>query len=367
MKKSFFLIIAPSLMFFTLSFIIKNESHSSSKVDKRKNQMNEKIEAIMLNSENFCFTRFTISIPSKSEISFGRMTVNSKIKRVPNEIENFYEIINGEIRNNQDNLRVFSKDREFDKISGKPFSSSDANFTHLIGIAGIYNYSIHTFVKLGRDIYILETPGIDEDFVKNVLESDTQVAKSLVPRETYEIPKIPGICIDHAFATIEPSFENIEFGIRLKDFPDVHFSIQTIKNGDGVMPVNLAHEKAQSIKQGVSSGLTTWLSRLKTLREGRSIVNEWQGEEMLLRVPSGFGKPSIHKFIFRASGLKHDPLHPFVEITMDTGVVGNQTASREPSLSDEEALALWDRLLNSIRVRPNAVAAGTQESTNTRN
>ena len=103
MKKSFFLIIAPSLMFFTLSFIIKNESHSSSKVDKRKNQMNEKIEAIMLNSENFCFTRFTISIPSKSEISFGRMTVNSKIKRVPNEIENFYEIINGEIRNNQDN------------------------------------------------------------------------------------------------------------------------------------------------------------------------------------------------------------------------------------------------------------------------
>lgn len=318
--------------------------------------MSDKVELMKSNAEKLCFTRFIINFPIGSQISFGRMTINSQIYRLPGEADNLEQIIESEIKNNKDSARIFNKGREMDKLSGSPFSSSDPRFLHLLGIVGTYNYSIHTFVKLDKDIYILETPGLDKDFVKKALESDTQVAKSLTSQKQFEIPNTPGICIDHAFSSIEPTFENIEFGIRLKDLPDVHFSVQTIKNGDGVIPVNLAHEKSESITQGIASGLNTWLSRLKTLREGKRVVSGWQGEEMLLRVPGGFGKPSIHKFIFRASGLPHDPLHPFVELTMDSGVEGNQTASREPSLSDEEALALWDWLLNSIQVRPNAVA-----------
>lgn len=122
------------------------------------------------------------------------------------------------------------------------------------------------------------------------------------------------------------------------------------------MSVDLHGDLKESQQNAKDSGLGAWANHLKILRDGRRVVNDWHGDEMLLRIPSGYGKPSHHTFMFRAAGAPHDPLHPFVEITLDTGVKGNSTSSVEPSLSDEEALALWDWLLNSIRVRPNAVA-----------
>jgi hypothetical protein len=50
-------------------------------------------------------------------------------------------------------------------------------------------------------------------------------------------------------------------------------------------------------------------------------------------------------------GAPHDPLQPEFDIKLDTGVKDNQTANTKPSLTDEEAVAVWDKLTSSLRVR----------------
>ncbi|MBC7656957.1 MAG: hypothetical protein H7147_07270, partial [Frankiaceae bacterium] len=40
------------------------------------------------------------------------------------------------------------------------------------------------------------------------------------------------------------------------------------------------------------------------------------------------------------------------DVQLDTGVAGNSTKAKPPSVTDDEAVALWDRLTASIRARP---------------
>ncbi len=45
-------------------------------------------------------------------------------------------------------------------------------------------------------------------------------------------------------------------------------------------------------------------------------------------------------------------MRPVLDIQLNTGVKDDRTANVKPSLTDEEAVALWDKLTASIRVRP---------------
>jgi hypothetical protein len=50
-------------------------------------------------------------------------------------------------------------------------------------------------------------------------------------------------------------------------------------------------------------------------------------------------------------GAVNDAYHPELDVQLDTGVKHNSKAAIKPSLTDDEAVALWDRLIRSIRVR----------------
>ncbi|MCL1861383.1 MAG: T6SS immunity protein Tli4 family protein, partial [Proteobacteria bacterium] len=51
-------------------------------------------------------------------------------------------------------------------------------------------------------------------------------------------------------------------------------------------------------------------------------------------------------------GVGKDLLRPAVTLKLYTGVVENTRASVQPSLTDDEAIAMWDKLTSTIRVRP---------------
>lgn len=96
-----------------------------------------------------------------------------------------------------------------------------------------------------------------------------------------------------------------------------------------------------------------WFSRIKTLRKGPRVMGDWEGDEILARLPAHKeGTPSVHEFAFKSIGVAKDRFRPYVNMQMDTGVDGDSTVGFEPSLKDEEAIALWDKLTSSIRARP---------------
>ena len=72
---------------------------------------------------------------------------------------------------------------------------------------------------------------------------------------------------------------------------------------------------------------------------------------MVARKPAYNGDSEAHEFHFHSLGALHDPLQPQIDVRLDSGVKSNKTARTKPSVTDEEAVALWDKLIDTIRVR----------------
>jgi len=97
--------------------------------------------------------------------------------------------------------------------------------------------------------------------------------------------------------------------------------------------------------------LATLFSKVKTLREGHHKVSKWTGDEALFRRPLEDEKGVWHEFQFEYPGVRYDHHNPGWDAALFTGVKNDQAGSQASSLSDEEAIALWDRMLSTMRLR----------------
>ena len=326
-------------------------------VTNEVNNMPERIDAISKQTKIICFTRFMIDVPATADVMYGRLTAGAEFERLPGRGGQIDAMLSKQADADRKKSTLLAEGGELDKLTGRAIPSSDLQLKHLIAVVGSFEYSVRTYFQFGPDAFVMYAPGVDEAIVKKVMNDHVHAARHLRPRGEAEIPEEPGICLDGAFSTLDTAYEAIEFGVRLKKHPDVHLSMQLIKNGAAVQAVDFARAVDEAKQDGKATGVGRWIDRVKTLRQGKKVVNNWAGEEILLRLPSGDGHPSTHKFAFRVSGEKHDSFRPYVEIALDTGVKGNQSTSVTPSLSDTEAIALWDWFLSSIRVRPTSASS----------
>ena len=84
------------------------------------------------------------------------------------------------------------------------------------------------------------------------------------------------------------------------------------------------------------------------LREGKRTVQHWHGEESLIRRTDG-----VHDFEWTLVGTPKNIANPSVlEVSMFTKVDHNLVGAAEAaSLTDDEAIALWDKLLSGLKFR----------------
>jgi hypothetical protein len=115
-------------------------------------------------------------------------------------------------------------------------------------------------------------------------------------------------------------------------------------NGTGLIE---RHKRAMSEQDIVFPGF----GGMTRLRMGNHIVNGWNGEEVLLR-HNGKEGATAHEFLWAFVGKTGDVTKPAsVDIQFDTGVEADTKLATRSSLTDDEAVALWDRLVTGIHFR----------------
>jgi hypothetical protein len=122
------------------------------------------------------------------------------------------------------------------------------------------------------------------------------------------------------------------------DRPDVRFSFSIFDNGPRADPTLLTRLAQKKMLGGPG-----------VLRSGARKIGPNEGEEHLERMTSENGTES-HLFIWEAQGLVNRWDLPQIRIEMSTG--RGPKAPEDSSLSDADALRLWDRILDSWRWRP---------------
>ncbi len=220
-------------------------------------------------------------------------------------------------------------------------------------------------VRVGSTVYLYEgmAAKIEHITPDDLFRGMSDLMRGMRAWDGASVPREPGVCIDGAFIH-EPTHrfrEIMSSGFVFPSLPDVHFSVMSNKNasteaenGIGLLrSVQLAQRDAGLL--GLFGGYP-----YSFLRRGkRTLHGLWEGEEVLSRST----RDQALRFEWQLVGQRGNVARPaHLDVSLSTRVQDNRVGqARSSSLSDEQAVALWDRLLENIKFRV-AVPGATPQS-----
>ena len=314
-----------------------------------------------------CFGRFVIDVPTTAIIVAGPSEAETSLEFYPHEASSIAHRV-------AQQLKLVESDRKFlsekDKVRlpmfGIVIEGAAPGQKLIFGSKDQVGYSMYSFFPVGEHLYVQELDGgvLDEAEVEDAKKFFNAIATNLRLRTDDEIPEEPGMCVEGGFIPMNMQYEKVTLGVRLKEFPDVHFSVEAHKNQEFIPEASdLETLLDQAEKNAKIMGLGAQYARIKTFRRAPRELGVWKGYEILARKPPFKKDTDAHEFRFRSVGAVNDAYHPELDVQLDSGVKDNSKAVIQPSITDEEAVALWDRLIKSIRVR---TPADSKAKSNTR-
>jgi len=333
----------------------------------KMNNMPPKIAPLFEKTKTVCFGRFMIDLPESAQLIWGPMSVPYKLNVYPNK----GYTIKREIYTKTNEITSKKHSEEPSMLIGV-FDSVNEDSKILVGYEDRHDTlgaQLYSYIRLDKVLFVQSIPssplvvsdesarmGIREDktIYKKDVEELQNIARRLRLRAENEIPDETGVCIEEGFISWPLDFrhERIAIGFRFPQAPDVTFAIETMATSRPREDSTLEAALKAGREEAGERGLGALFKRIKTLRKQDRTIGQWEGAEALMRLPSKDGNPESHEFIFKSPGAAKDMLRPWAEINFYTGVKGNARGQVPPSLTDEEAIAMWDRLTSTIRVRP---------------
>lgn len=202
-------------------------------------------------------------------------------------------------------------------------------------------------VKPGGMVF-LQTSAYEAADFKVFSDFIAQIEPTLSIRAETDIPKVAGFCIDNGFVAYNPpNGENVNtWGWTVPGHPDAYFSFTSRTNGKEVK-AGIVDREASILREAGAR----LMQSIKTLRKRRFDLGGMQAQEWS-RVTTD-DKPQIYLDI-EIPGQPNDNAAPAITLSMSVGGYG-EGGYHAPSLSEGEALALWDRVISTLRLRPGAV------------
>lgn len=306
------------------------------------------LQQLFNHTKTVCFSHFVVEVPATATLVYGPAAVDSPIAYFPGEAERLQQHVDAkliEVEKHRDYLEKGSEFLGTESVFGKVIDGAIPGQKLVFGSVDHATHSIYSFIPIGKDLFIQSADGAisKEAEVKNL----NTVASHLRQRADGDVPGEPGTCIDGGFVSWQPEFEQVTLGIRLKEFPDVHFSIDVVKNQK-----YLSQSSALDARlKGAESEGGNWFNRVTFFRRGPRQLGDWKGFEALALKPAQGNEKETHEFHFISLGEPNAPLLPRLDVQLDTGASGHLKGVVSPTLSNEDAVALWDKLTGSIRVR----------------
>lgn len=292
--------------------------------------------------------RLLIDVPHKVEITWGRQScrmLGAFIQTFPSnpgeELLSFAKegISNGGLINEPESTRTeFIKS----KVNGSFIAISSNNESD-----SRYSTNIHGFFsKNGRGFLFHNVSQPEKENINKRTEKFEREFSNLQIRDELEIPTIPGFCFDHAFFP-DPAppgnSEHASIHFSFPDHPDVFIRFSSDVVNEAVSKGTPLLERHGSLSRGLEAIVTG----VRDLRARNRQVGPFAGQELITRVRERNLKIG-YSFTWEYMGEGEDVLRPMMLLEM---VTGHGRPPVQSSLSLKEATALWDGVLESIRLR----------------
>lgn len=313
-----------------------------------------RIDQLFATTKTVCFGRFVMDVPDSATVVPGPQAFGPDIESFPNDVKSLAR--RAKAKKDVVQAKAHTVDRaEVISLNEGPTPNSwilrywDSDIAKEVGVETFevflassphgFLYQSSTAKSVGRT---------HEKLMQNV----TYVATHLRARDPKEVPTEPGVCLDVGFiADDSGKFQEIfGLGLRFPELPDASFSVSS--NKDAQQGDSFEDRRAEAKRAAfMVAPLATLFNKVKTLREGHLKVQQGQGSEALFRRPMEEGGGHWHEFQFEYTGKQFDHRNPSWDASLFTGINHDQAGAKPSSLTDAEAVALWDRLMASVRLR----------------
>ena len=316
-------------------------------------KLSKRLEAIFAKTKLVCFGRYALKVPQEAQLVWGSIWIPSPVEVFPRGAEARDRLVQADIAE----IKRFERTAEITFEAGEPSAGShqiryfEDKFAKRDGAL-----LFKTYGERGDFIFVTADAVSRGETEELVVGRQAAWAKSLRLRALDEVPDEPGFCGEHSFIA-DTRYERQEManaGIFLPSLPDVTFSVSSNKKAYRDYPKE-EFEKVWRLKLSLLGRIAaakadqpgTYPSR-DVLREGKRIVQHWHGEESLFKRRDG-----AHDFEWAFVGTPMDVANPSeFHAVMHTKVEHNTVgAAKAASLSDDEAVALFDKLLSGLKFR----------------
>lgn len=300
----------------------------------------------------------TIDIKPMEETTFMSMLANRKL-----ELEN--ETIDG-----QPKVHTLKDAKPIDGTNGLVFDRAESTGSNVLRVLELLAWRNGYFIKMTIN-------GRDMSFSKGLGAHDTR--KTTTPeklahlldvfhrtkgRADDEIPTAQGVCIRNGFVSGPPTEqEEVTTIYHLKTVDDVYFTVRT---------VSLFAEKNSLLDRDKDLAPVIAANGGRVLRKGHREVNGMKGQDyqqeylysILADPDTDRVRVMTYAFVFEANSRIGSAKTPIVTINFYNGTRKPERERRydeefpplikKATLSEAEAVALWDTVIPTVRPRPGA-------------
>lgn len=218
---------------------------------------------------------------------------------------------------------------------------------------GRVHYAFDAFRADANTVFSMQASPFNDAIFKNEVLSalKTQLLPNLRARAAGEVPSQSDFCLKDGFIANSgraAQFEDAGISFKFAQWPGVLVSVRTMtitKTGEPSLLKRMG-------SGGVPDAFKNLASRIQILRRGGREINGRSGEEMLSTAPveGGF---HLHQFKWEAQGTSIDePLKPTLVVELQSGMTLSNGEPVRPKLTDEQAIAVFDAVASSLRIRP---------------
>lgn len=311
--------------------------------------MKEKIAAMPMKS--ICVGRFLVDVPQHAIVTYRPATVSGWDILTTQETDADFNL---RLQKKEDQLAASKNERNGVSLeSAHKIQSADVT-----GKIFVFDRRWIGLIRSGKEVMseavsidaLVRSNGFSYDFKAKLRKPERfeQLEKILHQLQAVHDPDIPtggGFCFDHGLIRDPLTVDNHEYVsifLGTREQPDLAISLSSFGGATPGKTLLQRHE-ASNIQREYSS-------RFHDFRIGPRVINGVSGEEVLQRVHE-FNGVKLHDFMWESIGDKDDVLLPELTLELTTGL-GQPGAPVNSSLSDVEALALWEKISSSLRRRP---------------
>ncbi|OHV02014.1 hypothetical protein BLA34_06495 [Ralstonia solanacearum] len=311
--------------------------------------MAPKVQVERMGWKTFCFGRYLVDLPAEAKVSSSSRIVGIEIEPVPVERPALLK------------ERVEARERE---LMASRHTSGESMLVRRVdqgnGSVSLLSWnSPRRKILMSQESYLVANNAwrafkysgeISASRQDRAISLFSLLATNIRSRSDSEIPIGPGFCIDQGFiAGSDYRSEGFQVGITLPQHPN---ALITIDASTGAEQDRLL----ERVDKFFATAVAAQLSGLKILRKRQRDVGPIEAEEYATAA-SGNGQ-RVYAFAWESQGkdksLSEQNIVAALKV-LEQSVITEHTPYRPAFKSDEEALQLWDTIIDSIRLRPGAV------------